>query len=229
MQVEELTVDSILTAVVLLPEVVELRNRKFFRKKLKKEFFAFYQDIWFVVSWYRKNLFRISHRRCCIKRLPFRAVTLSKKRLQHRCFPVNIAKFFIEHLRSLLLHSSQSTRSQKSLHKKWSFPLRISLVNVTKIAEEILNGKLHFLCRNIFIYVSILSVQRTRTLSFMLTFCKLCSSWVLFSQIWYPTSNYMFKVNNRNTRTRCEICSKLTIEAPDRRLALMFLLLILNM
>ena len=24
--------------------------------------------------------------------------------------------------------------------------------------------------------------------------------------------NYMFKVNNRNTRTRCEICSKLTIK-----------------
>ena len=45
MHVEELTVDSILTAVVLLPEVVELRNCKFFRKKLKKEFFAFYQDI----------------------------------------------------------------------------------------------------------------------------------------------------------------------------------------
>ena len=31
--------------------------------------------------------------------------------------------------------------------------------------------------------------------------------------------NYMFKVNNRNTRTRCEICSKLTIKAPERRLA----------
>ena len=25
-----------------------------------------------------------------------------------------------------------------------------------------------------------------------------------------PAGNYMFKVNNRNTRTRCEICSKLT-------------------
>ena len=24
--------------------------------------------------------------------------------------------------------------------------------------------------------------------------------------------NYMFKVNSRNTRTRCEICSKLTIK-----------------
>ena len=27
----------------------------------------------------------------------------------------------------------------------------------------------------------------------------------------------MFKVNNRNTRTRCEICSKLTIKVPERR------------
>ena len=26
----------------------------------------------------------------------------------------------------------------------------------------------------------------------------------------------MFKVNNRNTRTRCEICSKLTIKTPER-------------
>ena len=29
--------------------------------------------------------------------------------------------------------------------------------------------------------------------------------------------NYMLKVNNRNTRTRCEICSKLTIKTPERR------------
>ena len=27
-----------------------------------------------------------------------------------------------------------------------------------------------------------------------------------------PAGNYMFKVKNRNTRTRCEICSKLTIK-----------------
>ena len=27
----------------------------------------------------------------------------------------------------------------------------------------------------------------------------------------------MFKVNDRNARTRCEICSKLTIKTPDRR------------
>ena len=32
-----------------------------------------------------------------------------------------------------------------------------------------------------------------------------------------PDGNYMFKVNNRNTRKRREICSKLTIKIPERR------------
>ena len=59
-----------------------------------------------------------------------------------------------------------------------------------------------------------------------------------------PTGNYMFKVNNRNTRRSCEICSRLTIKTPERRrrrsgifivnfelilqLALVFLLLTLS-
>ena len=58
--------------------------------------------------------------------------------------------------------------------------------------------------------------------------------------------NSMFKVNNRNTTTRCEICSNLTIKTPERLqwgrsgvfivnlehislLVLVFLLLTLNM
>ena len=61
----------------------------------------------------------------------------------------------------------------------------------------------------------------------------------------YPTGNYMFTVNNRNAKTRCRICSKLTIKTPERRnwnrpgvfivnsehishLALLFLLLTLS-
>ena len=32
----------------------------------------------------------------------------------------------------------------------------------------------------------------------------------------YPTNNYLLKVNNRNTRKRCEICWKLTIKTPQR-------------
>ena len=53
-----------------------------------------------------------------------------------------------------------------------------------------------------------------------------------------PSGNYMFKFINRNTRTRCEICSKLTIKIPDgiftvnfehiSHLVLVFLLLTLS-
>ena len=32
----------------------------------------------------------------------------------------------------------------------------------------------------------------------------------------HPAGIYLLKVNNRNTRTRCEICSKLTIKTPER-------------
>ena len=32
-----------------------------------------------------------------------------------------------------------------------------------------------------------------------------------------PVDIYLLKVNNRNTKTRCETCSKLTIKTPERR------------
>ena len=35
-----------------------------------------------------------------------------------------------------------------------------------------------------------------------------------------PSRHYLLKVNNRNTRTRCEICPKLTIKTPERCLAI---------
>ena len=60
-----------------------------------------------------------------------------------------------------------------------------------------------------------------------------------------PAGIYLLKVNNRNTRKMCEICSKLTIKTPEQRhcrrsgvfiinfehmshLVVMFLLLTLN-
>ena len=39
----------------------------------------------------------------------------------------------------------------------------------------------------------------------------------------FPAGNYMFKVNNRNNRARCEISSNLTINALERSLFLSFL------
>ena len=45
----------------------------------------------------------------------------------------------------------------------------------------------------------------------------LCDTKFLYQ--YTPAGIYLLKVNNRNTRTRCEICSKLTIKTPERRLA----------
>ena len=62
----------------------------------------------------------------------------------------------------------------------------------------------------------------------------------------FPVGIYLLNVNNRNTRTSCEVCSKLTIKTPERHhwrhsdvfifnfehilhLVLVFLLLTLNM
>ena len=75
-----------------------------------------------------------------------------------------------------------------SLHKKWSFPLRISSVNVTKSSvscgfgpqfpkdlvtytEEILNGKLHFLCS----VISIFQIIADMSLQLIFTTCILKS------------------------------------------------------
>ena len=35
--------------------------------------------------------------------------------------------------------------------------------------------------------------------------------------LFYSFGNYMFKVNDRNTTEKCEICSRLTIETPEQR------------
>ena len=40
---------------------------------------------------------------------------------------------------------------------------------------------------------------------------------VFTTQDFYPAGNEMFNVNNKNTRTKCEICSKLTKKKLKRR------------
>ena len=63
---------------------------------------------------------------------------------------------------------------------------------------------------------------------------RFCDIWILtlhvLISLWLDSaSNYVFKVNKRNTRTQCEICLKLTIQTPEWRVVLMSLLLTLNM
>ena len=61
-------------------------------------------------------------------------------------------KYYVRAWVFVLYHTVAKIRNNYTLCKKWSFPLRISPVNVSKFADldtftgEILNGKLHFLC-----------------------------------------------------------------------------------
>ena len=41
--------------------------------------------------------------------------------------------------------------------------------------------------------------------------------WGEITSYGHPTGKNLFKVNNRSARTRCGICSKLTIKTPERR------------
>ena len=56
---------------------------------------------------------------------------------------------------------------------------------------------------------------REKVLSWM--FDRLVNIPLYSSSKVFSANFYLFKVNNRNTRKRCEICSKLTIKTPERR------------
>ena len=43
----------------------------------------------------------------------------------------------------------------------------------------------------------------------------IASEWTVLENSLYPAGIYMLRFNKRNTRTRCEICSKLTIKIPE--------------
>ena len=86
--------------------------------------------------------------------------------------------------------------------------------------------------------------ERSTTPWVFFMFFKLYEWYKIVQSITNPAGIYLLKVNNGSTRTRCEICSKLTIKIPEWRhasfffivnfehishLVLVFLLLTLNM
>ena len=95
----------------------------------------------------------------------------------------------------ILCFVQRSVLVDSSLHKKWSFSLGIFWVNMTKLAVSWKFGYTYLMGN--FIFLQWLS-QYTIT-------AKCFYFWL------------MFKVRNRNTKKRCDICSKLTIKTPERR------------
>ena len=87
--------------------------------------------------------------------------------------------------------------NDSSLNKKWSFPLKISSVNVTKSAlilftEEVCNGTLHFVC------IACINQLISITYSIFSVSLEVCDTSLDFSKafdrIWHKV--YLYKVNN---------------------------------
>ena len=89
---------------------------------------------------------------------------------------------------------------------------------------------------------SILFSKSRTSLKYSIREWGLMGEWINNHFMYIPTSIYLFKVKNENTRARCEICSKLKIRTPERHsgvfivnfehishLVLVFLWFILNM
>ena len=125
----------------------------------------------------------------------------------------------------------------------------MSLLFAVKIPEKcpslVLMNTCHFLYRHFSASIGKQSI--TMHLKVTVIMINMALLLIVFHVVWgaFPSGNYIFKVNNRNTRTKCEICSKLTIKTPERRhlrrsgvfivnfehishLVLVFLLLTLN-
>ena len=100
-------------------------------------------------SWYvstqQKNVFRFSQEY-------FSSIKYAVKNYRFSDFCNTKSKTKVNLHRKFVREGYRWNRfSTNTLHKKWSSPLRISSVNVTKSAvstftEEILKGKLYFLC-----------------------------------------------------------------------------------
>ena len=122
-----------------------------------------------------------------------------KERPQQRCFSVNIAKFvrtpfFTEHIRCYFWINCFEVSTRTPLHKEWSFPLKISPVNVKSLMENFIFCAMMWL----FWYKYLFEVSRCIAITFKpkLLFCY----WI-FTCLWMPflTVEHTFKIINKSS------------------------------
>ena len=99
--------------------------------------------------------------------------------------------------------------------------------NLVKFSAEILNGKLHFLCgvhtnilyNQAYFWIYLYKINVLRLNSIVIERAFVTDELLRKKKFWNTpmlVNSYLFKVNSRNTRKRCEIYSKLTIKISQR-------------
>ena len=74
-----------------------------------------------------------------------------------------------------------------------------------------------FILETVLVYLKVIAWRQVSFLqTFAVTACNSVSTNLCIKDI-CPAGIYLLRVNNRNTRTRCEVCSKLTTKTPEWR------------
>ena len=126
----------------------------------------------------------------------WRPATLIEKSIQHRYFLVNITKFLCT---AFLCNTS---RGCSCCYYCQCFPVLVCYC----ILMNRLPLSVYF---SYLFYIVLVELVLYRT-----DLIEVCTEKNLFNA-GFLAANYMFKVKNKNTRTRCEMCSKLTITIPE--------------
>ena len=88
---------------------------------------------------------------------------------------------------------------------------RFSILNLCNVSKKAKNDR--FCCSS-----AVLSKVKLQNVFRKFHCCSSpCCNSFLGRENSIPIGNYMFKVNNRNTRTSCEMCLKFIIKTPERR------------
>ena len=136
------------------------------------------------------------------------------------CHPYVTRMSSVCHSYILLCHSyvlvchSYVTRMYSFVIRMYSYVIRMSLV-CTRMSP---------VCHS---YVLVCHLCVTRMYSYFIRMLLVCTrmSFVCHLSVVFPwtvdcysANKYFIKTNNRNTKKRCEICSKLRIETPEERI-----------
>ena len=141
-------------------------------------------------------------------------------RIYTRIFPTDLffISFFCQvkillHIQSFLLllnfilsfvqevAASKAKRPRGTLIDQWN-------VGTSKVWRSRICGISHVNVK--FQRIWTIQVLLHRSNDFGNQFCGLMKAWL-------PANIYVLKINNKNTRERCEMCSKLTIKTPEQR------------
>ena len=116
---------------------------------------------------------------------------------------------YIEHMELLLKIAEKILNAQENLNKMFleEFPL----TGLCKVWESHMRVSWEYFLFLIFFKPDM-----------KFSFKSVCLNRI--NQGSYPAGIYLLKINNRNTKTRCEICPKLTIKTPKWRQALFWCL-----